>query len=158
MAKRGYLLVHFDGPRGAGLNFQDTFWLIHKQRNSASEHDEFYSRDSGRPYSEHPIRLSAYFTSTTVLVRSRAPICLSAALKVHAIGRYDIRNDYDHSCVQRLLSMKNQKIGTIVRYKRVVVLANCGHELPVFRAAKTKIVNMVGNMTGRMSNLNQRCV
>ena len=74
------------------------------------------------------------------------------------IERYDVRNDYDHSCVQRFLSMKNQKIGTIVRYKRVVVLANCGHELPVFRAAKTKIVNMVGNMTGRMSNLNQRCM
>jgi NAD(P)-dependent dehydrogenase (short-subunit alcohol dehydrogenase family) len=32
--------------------------------------------------------------------------------------------------------MKNQKIGTIVRYKRVVVPANCGHELQVFRAAK----------------------
>jgi hypothetical protein len=72
------------------------------------------------------------------------------------IERYDVRNDYDHSCVQRFLSMKNQKIGTTVRYKRVVP-ANCGHELPVFRAAKTKIVNKVGNMTGRMRDLNQRC-
>jgi glutathione synthase/RimK-type ligase-like ATP-grasp enzyme len=34
--------------------------------------------------------------------------------------------------VQRFLPMESKKIGTIVRYERVVVLANSGHELPVF--------------------------
>ena len=34
---------------------------------------------SGRAYSEHAIRFPAYLTSTTVLVKSLAPICSSAA-------------------------------------------------------------------------------
>src|ERR1700688_2397805 len=40
-----------------------------------------HSAAPGRAYSEHTIRFPAYSTSTTVLVRSRAPTCSSAALK-----------------------------------------------------------------------------
>lgn len=51
--------------------------------------------------------------------------------------------------------MESKKIGTIVRYEGVLMLADSDHELPVFRTAETKIVDMVGNMTCRMGDFNQ---
>ena len=43
----------------------------------------------------------------------------------------DTRNKNDHSRVQRFRSMEGKKIGSIVRYKRIVLLANGDHQLPV---------------------------
>ena len=54
--------------------------------------------------------------------------------------------------------MENKKVGTVVRYKRVVLCANGGHELPVFRTAKTEIVDMIGRVAGSMRQFNQRSV
>src|SRR5580658_7134997 len=61
---------------GRDLGLDDSLWLI--------EIESFwgcYPAALGSAYSEHTIRFPAYLTSTTVLVRSLAPICLSAALK-----------------------------------------------------------------------------
>ena len=67
-------------------------------------------------------------------------------------------NNNDHSGMQRFLSMENKKVGTIVRYKRVILCADGGHELPVFRTAETEIVDMIGYVTGSMRQFNQRSV
>ncbi len=73
-------------------------------------------------------------------------------------NRGDTGNNNNHSGMQRFLSMEKKKVGTIVRYKRIVLLADGGHELPVFRTAKTEIVDMIGHMTCSMRQFNQRCV
>jgi hypothetical protein len=54
-----------------------------------------------------------------------------------------------HAC-NGFLSMKSQKIGTIVRYKRVVLGADCGHEFPVFGTAETELIDMMRHVTRRM--------
>jgi len=56
------------------------------------------------------------------------------------------------------LSMENKKVGTIVRDKRVILGADGGHELPVFRTAETEIVDMIGYVTSSMCQFNQRSV
>jgi hypothetical protein len=103
--------------------------------------------------------LHTYLTSSTVLVRSRAPICWSAALKSFSLanGR-DAGNNDDDPGMQWFSTMKRKKIGTIVGYKRVVLCANCGHELPVFRTAETEIIDMICHVARRMPYFNQRCV
>jgi len=60
--------------------------------------------------------------------------------------------------MQRLLSMEIKKVRTIVRYKRVILFADGGYELPVFRTAETEIVDMIAYVTGSMRQLNQRSV
>ncbi len=62
-------------------------------------------------------------------------------------NRRDTRNNNDHPGMQWFSAMKRKKVRTIVRYKRVVLCADGGHELPVFRTAETEIVNMIGHMT-----------
>ena len=69
-------------------------------------------------------------------------------------NRRDIGNNNDHSGMQRFLSMENKKIGTIVRYKRIVPLADGDYELPVFRAAEPQIVDMICHVTRRMRQFN----
>jgi hypothetical protein len=60
--------------------------------------------------------------------------------------------------MQRFLSMESKKVGTIVRYKRVILCANGSHELPVFRTTETEIVDVIGHVTGSMRQFNQRSV
>jgi malate/lactate dehydrogenase len=72
--------------------------------------------------------------------------------------RPDTGNNNDHSRMQRFLSMENKKVGTIVRDKRVILGADGGHELPVFRTAETEIVDMIGYVTSSMCQFNQRSV
>jgi hypothetical protein len=74
------------------------------------------------------------------------------------IKRYDARNDYNHSGVQRLSPMKGNKVGAIVRYKRIVLLAYGGHELPIFGTTETEIVDVIGHVTRRMRQFDQRVV
>ena len=71
---------------------------------------------------------------------------------------HHVWNNNDHSRVQRFLSMEGKEVGTIVGYKRVVLCADCGHELPVFRATETEIIDMICHVTGRMRYFNQGCV
>jgi hypothetical protein len=40
----------------------------------------------------------------------------------------------------------------------VILCADGGHELPVFRTAETEIVDMIGYLTGSMRQFNQRSV
>jgi hypothetical protein len=62
----------------------------------------------------------------------------------------NVGNNNDHSRVQRFLSMQNKKVGAVVRYKRVILCADCGHELPVFRTAEAEIIDVICYMTCRM--------
>ena len=61
-----------------------------------------------------------------------------------------IGNNNDHSGMQRFLSIEGQKIGTIIRYKSVVLGADGGHEFPVFGAAETEIIDMMRDVTRRI--------
>jgi hypothetical protein len=61
--------------------------------------------------------------------------------------RGDIGNNNDHSGMQRFFSMELKEIGAIVRYERIFVLADGGHEFPVFRTAQTEIVDMIRHVT-----------
>jgi len=61
-----------------------------------------------------------------------------------------IGNKNDHSGMQRFFSMKNEKIGTIVGNKRVLLGADCDHKFPVFGAAETKIIDMMGYAARRV--------
>ncbi len=54
--------------------------------------------------------------------------------------------------------MESKKVGTIVRYKRVILRADSGHQLPVFRTTETEIVDMMGYVTSSMRQFNQRSV
>jgi len=54
--------------------------------------------------------------------------------------------------------MENKKVRTIVRYERVILFADGGHEHPVFRTAETEIVDMIAYVTGSMRQFNQRSV
>ena len=67
-------------------------------------------------------------------------------------------NNNDHTRMQRFLSMESKKVGTIVRYKRVILRADSGHQLPVFRTTETEIVDMMGYVTSSMRQFNQRSV
>jgi len=58
--------------------------------------------------------------------------------------------------MQRFLSMENEKIGTIVRYKRIVLLADSGHELPVFRTAEAEVVDMIRHVICSARYFHQR--
>jgi len=49
-------------------------------------------------------------------------------------SRRNAGNNDDHSGMQRFLSVKSKKIGAIVGYKRVLLSADCGYQLPVLRA------------------------
>ena len=73
-------------------------------------------------------------------------------------NRSDTGNDNDDSGVQRFLPVESKEVGTIVRYKRIVLLADGGHKLPVFCTAKAEIVDMIGYVTCSMRQFNQRCV
>lgn len=64
-------------------------------------------------------------------------------------GRNAGNND-DHSCMQRFLSVKSKKIGTVVGHKRVVLCADGGHELPVFRSAEPETIDMICQVTRRV--------
>src|SRR5277367_4569344 len=56
-------------------------------------------------------------------------------------------NNNDHTGVQRFLAVQNEKIGTIVGYKRIVLRADCGHELQIFGAAEPEIIDVICQMT-----------
>ncbi len=60
--------------------------------------------------------------------------------------------------MQQFLSMESKKVGTIVRYKRVILRADSGHQLLVFRTTETEIVDMMGYVTSSMRQFNQRSV
>ena len=89
---------------------------------------------------------------------SGADVLERRAEKFSLAKRRDAWNNNDHSWMQLFLSMENKKVGTVVGYKRVVLCANGGHELPVFRTAKTEIVDMIGRVAGSMRQFNQRSV
>jgi hypothetical protein len=69
-------------------------------------------------------------------------------------GRNAGNND-DHSGMQRFLSVKSKKIGTVVGYKRVVLCADGGHELPIFRTTKLEIIDVICQMTHRVRHFDQ---
>jgi hypothetical protein len=71
-------------------------------------------------------------------------------------GRNAGNND-DHSGMQRFLSVKSKKIGTVVGYKRVVLCADGGHELPIFRTTKLEIIDVICQMTHRAPLRPRRC-
>lgn len=70
----------------------------------------------------------------------------------------NVGNNNDHPRVQRFLPMQIKKVRAVVRYERVVLCADCGHELPVLRTVETKIIDMVRGVTRRMRYFNQGCV
>ncbi len=74
-----------------------------------------------------------------------------------ANGR-DARNNDDDPGMQWFSAMKCKKIGTIVRYKRVVLCADGSHELPVFRTAEPKIIDVICHVTRRVRYFDQGCV
>ena len=65
-------------------------------------------------------------------------------------NRRNTGNNNDHPGMQWFSAVKSKKVRTIVCYKRVVLLADGGHELPVFRTAETEIVDMIGHVTCSM--------
>ena len=72
-------------------------------------------------------------------------------------GRNAGNND-DHSRMQRFLSVKSKKIGTVVGHKRVVLCADGGHELPIFRTAEPEIIDMICQVARRVRYFDQGCV
>jgi hypothetical protein len=46
--------------------------------------------------------------------------------------------------------MQGKEIGTIICDKRVILRADGGHELPIFRTAEAEIIDVVRYMTCRM--------
>jgi hypothetical protein len=73
-------------------------------------------------------------------------------------SRHNAGNNDDHSGMQRFLSVKSKKIGTVVGYKRVVLCADGGHELPIFRTAEPEIIDMICHVTRRVCYFDQGCV
>ena len=100
---------------------------------------------SGREYSEHWMRSPTYIFDLKHGI-GQIPCAdmleCSAEESSLAKGR-DAGNNDDDPGMQWFSTMKRKKIGTIVGYKRVVLCANCGHELPVFRTAETEIIDMI---------------
>lgn len=71
-------------------------------------------------------------------------------------SRRDAGNEDDYPSVQGFLSVESEEIGAIVCDERVVVPTDYAHELPVFGTAETKIVYVIGGMTSRMHQFDQR--
>ena len=67
-------------------------------------------------------------------------------------------NNNDHTGVQRFPVVQNEKIGTIVGYKRIVLCADCGHELPIFGTAQPEIIDVICQMTCEVCYSDQGCV
>jgi hypothetical protein len=73
-------------------------------------------------------------------------------------SRRNAGNNDDHSGMQRFLSVKSKKIGTVVGDECVVLCADGGHELPVFRTAEPEIIDMICQVTRRVCYFDQGCV
>ena len=73
-------------------------------------------------------------------------------------NRRNAGNNNDHTGMQWFVSVQNKKIGTIVGYKRVVLCADGGHELPVFRTAEPEMIDVIRQVTYRVRYFDQRCV
>jgi len=73
-------------------------------------------------------------------------------------SRRNAGNNDDHSGMQRFLSVKSKKIGAIVGYKRVLLCADCGYQLPVLRPPETELIDVICRVTCRMRYFNQGCV
>jgi hypothetical protein len=73
-------------------------------------------------------------------------------------SRRDAGNNNDYSGMQRFLYVKSKKIGTVVSYERVVLCADGGHELPIFRTAESEIIDMICQVTRRVRYFDQGCV
>jgi len=69
------------------------------------------------------------------------------AEEVSLTSRRNAGNNDDHSGVQWFLSVKGEKIGTVVGDKCVVLCTDGGHELPVFRTAEPEIIDMICQVT-----------
>ena len=68
------------------------------------------------------------------------------------------RNAGDHNDdagVERFFSVEHEKIGAIICHESIVLPADDGHELPVFRTAQAKMVDMVGDVTGGVCQFHQ---
>jgi hypothetical protein len=55
-----------------------------------------------------------------------------------------------HSGMPWFSAMESEEVGAIICYKRIVLLADGAHELPVFQTAETEIVDMIGRVTCSM--------
>jgi hypothetical protein len=68
------------------------------------------------------------------------------------LGRGNIGNDNDQPGMQGLLAIQGKKIGAVIGYKGIVPLQNDRNELPVFGAAKAKIIDVICGMSFSMPN------
>jgi len=74
------------------------------------------------------------------------------------MGWFYVRDNNDHSRMQKLFPVKAKKVATIVGYEGVVPFANHGHELPIFRTAKTHIDNVIRQVPRLMRQPHQGSV
>jgi hypothetical protein len=56
----------------------------------------------------------------------------------------------------RFPSRENRKIGPIVGYKRIVLLTDESHELPVFGTSETEVVDMIRYVTCAVRSVDER--
>lgn len=73
-------------------------------------------------------------------------------------SRFGIGN-YDHKPrVDRRLGVKRQKIRPVIRDECVVARKNKSHQLPVFRAAQTEVVHVIGSIACGVSEIEEGCM
>lgn len=70
----------------------------------------------------------------------------------------DVRNNNDHTGVERFFAVKVKEVGAVVRDERVLPLADYAHKLPIFQAAEAVVTDMVRAVARRMDDRDKGCV
>jgi hypothetical protein len=81
---------------------------------------------------------------------SRADMLEGRTEEFSLTRRRNAGNNDDHSGVQRFLSVKRKKIGTVVGHERVILCADDGHKLLIFRTAQPEIIDAIRQVTCRV--------
>jgi hypothetical protein len=69
-----------------------------------------------------------------------------------------VRNNNHETCVERRLLIERKKVRAVVGDEGVVLLEDNCHQFPVFRTPQAEIVDMIGEVTRRVCQFQQRCV
>lgn len=87
------------------------------------------------------------------------PICFSTACKeISLLRRNDVGHDDDYASVERLLTVEIKKVGAVVGDKRVLLLADDTHKLPIFQSAQSTVTDMVCAVARRIGDGGKGCV
>jgi hypothetical protein len=63
--------------------------------------------------------------------------------KFALLQRNDVGDDNDHTGVERFFAVQIKEVGAIVGDKRVLLLADDPHKLPIFQTAESAVTYMV---------------